>query len=51
MGMLARKGYPEGLAYRVVREALEYEPGEFATEPSLGDRPGAEAGLPSRTGS
>ena len=26
MGVLARKGYPEALAYRVVREALEYEP-------------------------
>ena len=33
MGMLARKGYPEGLAYRVVREALEYEPGDFEAEP------------------
>ena len=28
MGVLARKGYPESLAYRVVREALEYEPPE-----------------------
>ncbi len=26
-GMLARKGYPAGLAYRVVREALEQQPG------------------------
>jgi regulatory protein len=26
-GMLARKGYAPGLAYRVVREALEHEPG------------------------
>jgi regulatory protein len=26
MGLLARKGYPQGLAYRAVREALEYEP-------------------------
>ena len=26
-GMLARKGYPAGLAYRVVREALERRPG------------------------
>jgi len=25
MGLLARKGYPSGLAYRVVREALEQE--------------------------
>jgi len=25
MGVLARKGYPAGLAYRVVREALEHE--------------------------
>ncbi|MGH3402036.1 MAG: regulatory protein RecX [Streptosporangiaceae bacterium] len=41
MGVLARKGYPEGLAYRVVREALEHEPGAGA-EP--GSRPAAEAG-------
>jgi regulatory protein len=27
VGMLARKGYPAGLAYRVVREALECETG------------------------
>jgi regulatory protein len=26
LGMLARKGYPAGVAYRVVREALEDEP-------------------------
>jgi regulatory protein len=25
MGLLARKGYPQGLAYRIVREALEQE--------------------------
>jgi hypothetical protein len=25
MGMLARKGYPAGLAYQVVREVLEQE--------------------------
>ncbi len=25
VGLLARKGYPAGLAYRVVREALEHE--------------------------
>jgi len=34
-GMLARKGYPPGLAYRVIREALEAE-GESA---ALGDEP------------
>ena len=28
VGMLARKGYPAGLAYRVVREALEQEGGD-----------------------
>jgi regulatory protein len=36
-GMLARKGYPQGLAYRVIREALEAE-GESAAleeEPSF----------------
>ena len=35
MGVLARKGYPEALAYRVVREALEYEPSEpeFGADP------------------
>lgn len=33
MGVLARKGYSEALAYRVVREALEYEP----LESELGD--------------
>ncbi len=46
MGVLARKGYPEGLAYRVVREALEYEPGDFGAgaAASPGDGPGAEAG-------
>lgn len=30
MGMLARKGYSAGLAYRVVREALEQEGAELA---------------------
>jgi len=30
MGMLARKGYPEGLAYRVVRDALDAEPSELS---------------------
>jgi regulatory protein len=52
MGVLARKGYPEGLAYRVVREALEYEPGDdgvagvagVADAAEGGDRPGAELG-------
>ena len=34
VGMLARKGYPAGLAYQVVREALERE-----------DEPGLAAGL------
>jgi regulatory protein len=29
MGMLARKGYPQGLAYRVVRAALEDESGRL----------------------
>jgi regulatory protein len=32
MGMLARKGYSQGLAYRVVREALEYEPQDLDTD-------------------
>ncbi|HEX3490440.1 MAG TPA: regulatory protein RecX [Streptosporangiaceae bacterium] len=35
MGVLARRGYPEALAYRVVREALEYEP----PEPDFGSDP------------
>jgi regulatory protein len=30
MGVLARKGYPPGLAYRVVREALEQEGADLA---------------------
>ena len=30
IGVLARKGYPAGLAYRVVREALEREAAETA---------------------
>ena len=38
MGMLARKGYSEGLAYRVVREALENEP----SVDGLPDLPGPE---------
>jgi regulatory protein len=31
VGMLARKGYPPGLAYRVVREALEREAADLGT--------------------
>jgi regulatory protein len=30
MGLLARKGYPSGLAFRVVREALEQEKADLA---------------------
>ncbi|CAM3610411.1 regulatory protein RecX [Nocardiopsis gilva] len=37
MGMLARKGYAAGLAYRVVREELEAEGSEFdLPDPDLG---------------
>jgi regulatory protein len=32
MGMLARKGYSEGLAYRIVREALDAEPADSAPD-------------------
>ena len=32
VGLLARKGYPAGLAYRVVREALEQEPADGEDE-------------------
>ena len=32
VGLLARKGYPAGLAYRVVREALEQEPADSEEE-------------------
>jgi regulatory protein len=42
VGMLARKGYPAGLAYQVVREALEQEgaPGlETAYDPGTGSDP------------
>jgi regulatory protein len=45
VGMLARKGYPAGLAYQVVREALEQEgqPGlEAVFDPDTGDVPGAD---------
>jgi regulatory protein len=43
-GMLARKGYPPGLSFRVIREALEAE-GIEAAEPDafLGDEPPADA--------
>jgi len=34
-GMLARKGYPAGLAFRVIREALEAE----GTDATLGEEP------------
>jgi regulatory protein len=36
--MLARKGYAEGLAYRIVREALDNEP----SDPELSELPGPE---------
>jgi regulatory protein len=39
MGMLARKGYPEGMAYQIVSEALR-------DEPSVPGLPGAEDDLP-----
>lgn len=43
-GMLARKGYPPGLAFRVIREALEAEGIETAEpEAFLGDEPPADA--------
>ena len=38
VGLLARKGYPAGLAYRVVREALEHEGADGGVVPyDLGD--------------
>jgi len=40
VGILARKGYPAGLAYQVVREALERE-----AAPSTEAAPGPDAGL------
>jgi regulatory protein len=40
MGMLARKGYSEGLAYRIVREALDDE----LTSDDLADLPEPEPG-------
>jgi regulatory protein len=41
MGVLARKGYPEGLAYRIVREALEQESSDTGLEAmgELGEPP------------
>lgn len=36
-GMLARKGYPQGLALRVVRDALDAESGENATSDEAHD--------------
>jgi regulatory protein len=36
-GMLARKGYPAGLAFRVVRDALE---AEGVSEAEMPDEPG-----------
>lgn len=43
-GMLARKGYPAGLAFRVIREALEAEGAEGieGAEAALGDDPADE---------
>jgi regulatory protein len=43
MGMLARKGYSEGLAYRVVREALDGAPSDHEPlDRELADLPGPE---------
>jgi regulatory protein len=63
MGLLARKGYPPGLAYRVVREALEqekidpaeaglYEEAVLDAEMALDDEagPDPEAGLDAAAG-
>jgi regulatory protein len=41
IGMLARKGYPAGLAYQVVREALELE-GQPGLEAILGPEAGSD---------
>ncbi|HSZ39213.1 MAG TPA: regulatory protein RecX [Trebonia sp.] len=38
-GMLARKGYPAGLAFRVIREALEAEGADAELEDDLPDDP------------
>jgi regulatory protein len=48
-GMLARKGYPAGLAFRVIREALEAEGadaalGDEAPDPDPDPDPGPDAG-------
>jgi regulatory protein len=42
MGVLARKGYSEALAYRVVREALEYEPSDSEPDDLSGREPDGE---------
>jgi regulatory protein len=42
MGLLARKGYPESLAYRIVREALDAEPAGPELDPDAGDLPEPE---------
>jgi regulatory protein len=42
-GMLARKGYPSGLAYRVVREALQAFADELGDQPDDSDPAGAES--------
>lgn len=45
IGVLARKGYPAGLAYRVVREALERAEGnQFGLPAELDDAPEPEDG-------
>ena len=38
-GLLARKGYPPGLAFRVIREAMEAEGADAALREALGDEP------------
>lgn len=38
-GMLARKGYPPGLAFRVIREAMEAEGADAALREALGEEP------------
>src|SRR5580693_6603229 len=38
-GMLARKGYPAGLAFRVIREALEAEGADVSLAETLGEEP------------
>ena len=45
VGVLARKGYPAGLAYRIVREALEHEAAQAGRAVgNLADVPGSEDG-------